>query len=338
MLAKPLCVAAGLALGLPFAISAQAAEFTFKYAHSQTEEAPRSESMRYFEEQLEQRSDGRIDVQLYFNGTLGKEEDVLQQVQMGLLQGYRGGLFAQANPAYLLYTMPFLFNSPEQAIQVMQSQLGEQINAGARENKLYIPVTGMAGGMRQLTNNERAIETVDDLGGLKIRTPPLAPTLKAFEALNASPQQVPYTETYMALRTGVVDGQENPPSNIADMKFYEAQDYLTLLNWQVHPDPFFISAQWYDQLPEDLQSIVTDVAKETMAHSNELWLASEQRYLEQLGQHIQVNEITESARSGFVDAVVPVWEHFIERGDFTHEQLDQALEVIGKHDTTLAAE
>ena len=140
---------ASLAIG--FTTSLQAADFTFKYAHSQTDEAPRSESMRYFKEALEERSDGRIAVELYFNGTLGKEEDVLQQVQMGLIQGYRGGLFAQANPAYLIYTMPFLFTTPEQAIDVMEGELGQAINEGARESQLHIPVTGVAGGMRQLT-------------------------------------------------------------------------------------------------------------------------------------------------------------------------------------------
>ncbi|MDQ7734102.1 TRAP transporter substrate-binding protein [Halomonas sp. SpR1] len=319
-------------LAISFTTTLQAADFTFKYAHSQTDEAPRSESMRYFKEALEERSDGRIAVELYFNGTLGKEEDVLQQVQMGLIQGYRGGLFAQANPAYLIYTMPFLFTTPEQAIEVMEGELGQAINEGARESQLHIPVTGVAGGMRQLTNNVRAVNQVDDLRGLKIRTPPLAPTLRAFEALGASPQQVPYTETYMALRTGVVDGQENPPSNIADMKFHEAQEYMSLLNWQIHPDPFFISAQWYDQLPEELQMIVDDVAQETMTRSNEIWLTSEANYLETLNQQMSINDITDEHRQGFVDAVVPVWEHFVERGDFSQEQLEQVLALTGQEE------
>lgn len=129
----------------------------------------------------------------------------------------------------------------------------------------------------------------------------------------------------MALRTGVVDGQENPPSNIADMKFHEAQEYMSLLNWQIHPDPFFISAQWYDQLPEELQMIVDDVAQETMTRSNEIWLASEANYLETLGEHMSINDIADEHRQGFVDAVVPVWEHFVERGDFSQEQLEQVL-------------
>ncbi|WP_447553288.1 TRAP transporter substrate-binding protein [Vreelandella sp. EE22] len=318
---------ATLALGASFPLLA--ADYTFKYAHSQTDDAPRSESMRFFKETLEERSDGRIAVELYFNGTLGKEEDVLQQVQMGLIQGYRGGLFAQANPAYLIYAMPFLFETPEEAIEVMQSELGQAIDTEARASQLHIPVTGVAGGMRQLTNNVRAVNEVADLRGMKIRTPPLAPTLRAFETLGASPQQVPYTETYMALRTGVVDGQENPPSNIADMKFYEAQEYLTLLNWQIHPDPFFISAQWYDQLPEDLQTLVDEVARDTMAHSNELWLASEANYLETLGEHMAINELRDEARQGFVDAVMPVWDFFVERGDFSREQLDDVLTQTG---------
>ena len=101
-------------------------------------------------------------------------------------------------------------------------------NKGALENGFYIPATGVAGGMRNLTNSVRPIKTVDDIKGLKMRTPPIDVTIRTFKAIGANPQEVPYTETYMALKTGVVDGQENPFSNIVDMKFYEAQKYLSL--------------------------------------------------------------------------------------------------------------
>ncbi|MGQ7249283.1 TRAP transporter substrate-binding protein [Halomonas sp. V046] len=312
------------------ATSVEAADYVFRYGHSHSANHPRSESMRYFEKELETRSDERIDVTLFFDGTLGREEDVIQQVQMGIIQGTRSGLFAQANPAYQLFLMPFLFDDTDQVLEVVHSEIGDQLAAGALDNQIYIPATGLAGGMRQLTNNVHPVRSLDDMHGLKIRTPPFPVTIRAFEALGASPQQIPFTETYMALQTGVVDGQENPPSNIYDMRFQEAQDYLTVLNWQINPDPFFISAKWYRQLPEDLQQIVTEVAEETMERSTTAWLAAEQGFLDRLGETMEIDTLSTAERSEFVEAVAPIWQTFVDDGVFTQQQLDTVLALTGK--------
>ena len=85
----------------------------FKYSNSQSATHPRSKSMLYFEEQLEKKSNGRIKVELFFDGVLGKEAEVLDMVKIGTIQGCRGGLFERANKMYLLYTLPFLFQNPQ---------------------------------------------------------------------------------------------------------------------------------------------------------------------------------------------------------------------------------
>lgn len=302
--------------------------YVFKYSNSQSENHPRSKSMVRFKEEIEAASDGRIQVELYFGGVLGKEADVLDQVKLGTIQGCRGGLFERANPKYLLYTLPFMFENADQVTYLMRSEFGQEINTGAMENGFYIPATGVAGGMRNVTNSVRPIRTVQDIQGLKMRTPPIDVTIRTFEALGANPQQVAYTDTYMALKTGVVDGQENPFSNIVDMKFYEAQKYLSLLNWQVHPDPFYVNPSWYNSLPADLQEIFDEVATETMAYSDEIWLASENSFLEELAKHLEVNEITSRNRQGFVDRVQNVWEYYIEEGYFSQADIDRALSLV----------
>jgi C4-dicarboxylate-binding protein DctP len=184
--------------------------------------------------------------------------------------------------------------------------------------------------MRNVTNSVRPIETVEDIAGLKMRTPPIDVTIRTFQALGANPQQVAYTETYMALKTGVVDGQENPFSNIVDMKFYEAQEYLSLLNWQVHPDPFYVNPDWYNALPEDLQQIFDMVAVQTMMHSDEIWLASENGYLDELRNHLAVNSITPEAREGFVEKVQSVWDYYVTEGYFSQADIDEALAIVSQ--------
>ena len=310
--------------------TAWAEAFVFKYANTQSENHPRSKSMVFFKDMLEKASGGKIKVELYFSGVLGKEAEVLDMVKLGTVQGCRGGLFERANKKYLMYTLPFLFENAEKVVAVMRSDLGKQINEGAMANGFYIPATGVAGGMRNITNSKKPITAVEDLKGLKMRTPPIDVTIRTFKALGANPQQVAYTETYMALKTGVVDGQENPFSNAVDMKFYEAQKYLSVVNWQVHPDPFYVNPGWYKGLPDDLKAVFDAVAEATMIYSDTIWLNSEQGYLNILKDKLEVNFLEEKSRPGFVDGVKSVWQYYVDEGYFSWDEINQALAIANK--------
>jgi C4-dicarboxylate-binding protein DctP len=304
--------------------------FIFKYANTQSENHPRTKSMVFFKNTLEKATQGKIKVELYFSGVLGKEAEVMDMVKMGNVQACRGGLFERANKKYLMYTLPFLFEDADKVVAVMRSDLGQKINKGAMANGFYIPATGVAGGMRNLTCSKRAVNTVDDLKGLKMRTPPIDVTIRTFKALGANPQQVAYTETYMALKTKVVDGQENPFSNVVDMKFYEAQKFLSVLNWQVHPDPFYVNPAWYNGLPDDLKAIFDAVAEATMIYSDTIWLNSEQGYYNILKDKLEVNHCDPKYRKGFVDSVKGVWQYYIDKGYFTWDEINQALAIAAK--------
>lgn len=322
-----------LALVTVFAMGADtvlAQTYVFKYANTQSENHPRSQSMVFFKNTLEKASGGRIKVELYFSGVLGKEAEVLDMVKLGTVQGCRGGLFERANKKYLMYTLPFLFENADKVVTVMRSDLGQAINKGALANGFYIPATGVAGGMRNITNSKRPIATVADLKGLKMRTPPIDVTIRTFKALGANPQQVAYTETYMALKTGVVDGQENPFSNVVDMKFYEAQKYLSVVNWQVHPDPFYVNPAWYNALPDDLKALFDAVAEATMIYSDTIWLNSEQKYFNILKEKLEVNFLAPEAREGFVKGVKGVWQYYVDEGYFTMDEVNQALAIAAK--------
>ncbi len=320
-----LTFALAIALVAGAASSAKAEEYLFKYSNTQSENHPRSKSMVHFKELVEKNSQGKIKVDLFFSGVLGKEAEVLEMVKMGTVQGCRGGLFERANKKFLLYTLPFMFENAKQAAAVMAGPIGQEINKGAMQNGLYIPATGVAGGMRNITNSVRPIKTVEDIKGMKMRTPPIDVTIRTFKALDANPQEVPYTETYMALKTGVVDGQENPFSNIVDMKFYEAQKYLSLVNWQVHPDPFYVNPAWYEALPDDLKKVFDEAAVETMAYSNKIWLESEMGYFDILKDKLEVNELSAKDREGFVAAVAGVWKYYVDEGMCTQADIDAAL-------------
>ncbi|GAI23030.1 unnamed protein product, partial [marine sediment metagenome] len=206
--------------------------------------APRHMSLLVFKQLVEKNSDGAIVVEIYPAGQLGTEGEMTESVKLGTLEATRGGSFDIVAKELSVYMMPFLFKSPEDFVVIARGPIGDEIAEHGLEESVAIVATGDAGGLRQWTNNVRPITSPEDIKGLKMRTPPIESIIKIMEALGANPVSIPYAELYMALKTGVADGEENPLVNIGDKKFYEVQKYITMSNYQIHPDPFFVNAEW----------------------------------------------------------------------------------------------
>ena len=296
----------GLMLFSGQALAADA--YLFKYSNSQSDTHPRSVSMYFFKDLVEQASGGRIKVELYTSGVLGKEAEVLDMVKTGALQGCRGGLFERANKMYLLYTLPFFFDNTDQVLKLMRGGFGKKVNADAAKNGIYIPACGVAGGFRNITNNLRPIAKPEDLKGPQDAHAAHRHDHQNLQDPGANPQMVAYTEVYMALKSNVVDGQENPFSNTVDMKFYEAQKYLSVVNWQIHPDPFYVNPDWYKALPDDLKNIFDASAKAAMIYSDTIWLNSENNYFNVLKAQLKTNTLTPEDTAKFAKAAKPVWQ------------------------------
>ena len=229
--------------------------YIFKYANEQPESAIRSQSMLFFKKQLETKTKDKIKVELFFSGVLGNERELMGLVATGVLQGTRGGFFADANPKFNLITLPFLVDGWDQALRLVNSSFMQKINIGARDNGFHIPATGISQGFRAYTNNKKPIKHPNDLKGMKMRVPMQEVYVQTALAFGANPQELPFIEVYQALQTGVVDGQDNAPSNIWDFKIYEVSNYLTINNYATGPDPFMVNLKWYESLPNNLQKI-----------------------------------------------------------------------------------
>ena len=299
-------------------------QLVFKYANEQPEMALRSQSMLFFEKELERRSGGRIEVQLFFGGVLGNERELMDLVATGALQGTRGGFFADANPKYNLFTLPFLVDDWDQALRLVNSDFMSEVNKGAQERGFHVPATGVSQGFRAHTNNRRPIRSPEDLKGLKMRVPAQEVYVQTARAFGANPQEIPYLDVYQALQTGVVDGQDNAPANIWDFKVHEVSKYLTISNYATGPDPLIVNLAWYQSLPEELRSVFDEVARETMALSDRLNREKEAEYIEKLSAKLEVNRLEGDALQPFREAVRPVYQYFIEKGDFSQADLEAA--------------
>ena len=302
-----------------------------KIGHSQSMESPRHISLLKFEELVEERTDGVVDVQIFPSAQLGTEQEMVEAVKMGTLQGSRAGMFDLVSNQLSIYMMPFLFDNVESFQKITRGPIGDKIAATANAVGVEIIATGDAGGFRQWTNNVRPIKTPADMKGLKMRAPGVATIQDTLTAFGANVVSIAYNETYQALKTGVADGQENPFVNINDMKFYEVQKYLTVANYQVHPDPFYINKAWLDGLDPAIKQTIIDCAKEMMDYSDQLMTEGNKSAYDVIKDSgVEIYELTPEERQVFIDAAQPIYDKYISEGIIDEELFNEVLAELGK--------
>ncbi len=301
--------------------------YTMKFGHSMPNDTSRHQSLLKFKDYVESKSEGQIVVEIYPSGQLGKEAEMLEALKLGSQEGYIGGVFDSITPKLNLYLMPFLFADQDALMRFADSDLAAQINKDAEQYGIKLLANGDAGS-RNVTNNIRPVHTPADMKGLKMRTPPVEAIIKTMEALGANPVSIPYVEVYMALKTGVADGQENPFMNIATMKFQEVQKYMTIMHYLFNPEPFCVALDWYNSLPADLQQIVQEGADLYTAEQNKMRADSSDQYLQIIKDAgVEVYTPTAAERQQFIEACAPVYDYYIGKGFFTQAELEEAIAI-----------
>ena len=286
--------------------------------------------MDFFKIELEKRTNGKIKVENYFSAVLGTEFEVLDMVATGMLQGTRSGGFTNVNKKYYIFMLPFLVENWDQALKLLSSDFTKKINEESRVNGFHVPACGISQGFRAHTNNVKPIESPDDLSGLKMRVPPQEVYVISAKTLGVNPQELPYSEAYMALKLGVVDGQDNAVSNIWDYKIYEVQKYLTITNYATGPDPFIVNLEWYNTLPENLKNIFDEVAVEAMNYSDQMNREKEAEYLKLLSEELNTNYVSPENLEKFREATKPVYQYFIDKKYFTWDDINEARACINE--------
>lgn len=303
--------------------------FTMTVGHAQPEGNPRYVSMEKFAADVAEKTHGHVTVDVFGNGQLGTEKEMLEQVVGGMIEGMRGGQF-DFSPRLLMFTLPFLTNTRAEVTALLQSDLAKKVCAEAEETTGTIIINLCdAGGYRQFSNGVHPIKTPDDLKGLKMRTNGMKTIDMTFIALGATTTTVPYSELYMGLKTGIADGQENPWVNVEGMKFYEVQKYFTEVNYQFHPDPFYVNADWWNGLPEEFQAIIMECATEMGAYNDELIDANSDAAKQKIidsGAEVYVPTADELA--AFQAAVAGVYQQCVTEGICSQEELDEMLAIV----------
>ena len=303
--------------------------YTMIVGHAQPESNPRYISMEKFAADVAEKTNGHVTVEVFGNGQLGTEKEMLEQVVQGVTQGMRGGQF-DFSPRLLMFTLPFLTNTREEVTALLQSDLAKKVSAEAEATTGTVIINLCdAGGYRQFSNNTRPITKPEDLKGLKMRTNGMKTIDMTFQAMGANTVSVPYADLYMGLKTAIADGQENPWVNVEGMKFYEVQKYFTQVNYQFHPDPFYVNAEWWNSLPEEFRTILSECAT-AMGEYNDQLIDQNSDAAKQvvIDAGCEVYIPTAEELAAFQEACQPVYAQAVAEGICTQEELDEMLAIV----------
>ena len=259
-------VLASFCFVLGMSLPAQAEDvYKVKVAHEDITEAPVHLAFELFKELAEKRSDGRLQITIYPNETLGTNRETIESAQLGAIQMLRtpSGVLAPFVPEMALLDIPFMFNSYDEARTTVESPDLKKFMADACAKKGIVFFGYYEQGFRNITNSKKSIWKLEDLKGLKLRTMEAPLHMTNFKALGASPTPMAWGELFTALQQGVVDGQENPFYVIIDAKFPEVQSYMSITNHIYDAFPNLASKKWWDKLPADLQKILVDCMEES---------------------------------------------------------------------------
>ncbi|MBX2884337.1 MAG: DctP family TRAP transporter solute-binding subunit [Granulosicoccus sp.] len=297
------------------------AEKTMRIGHLNPEGATESHSgamTTVFKSLVETATNGEIKVELFANGQLGKDNEVIQQVRDGIVESCisSSGGVAQHYPPIGIFDVPFAFPNINAAHDVIDvdsefgSMLAEDIQA-----ETGLKVLGMldSGGFFAMTNSKKPIETVADMEGLRIRTMTLPTHEAIISSLGGQPTALPWAEVYTALQTGVADGQMNPVPIIAFAKFEEVQKYLSITNHIITPYVWFINQEFYDSLTDEEKSIVDWASRVAVDAGRGISRVQEATSLPVLAEKMDINAVPPAELAKFAAAAQPAVEALIEK-------------------------
>lgn len=255
-----------------------------KLGHVWPDSEIQAQAVEKFKEEVEKLTDGKLEIQIYGNGTLGDDNELVEGLDIGTTDIWVGGagVLSSASETAQIFTVPFMFDSQEHFETVYNGEVGQEIAESITKESGARILSYLSRGARMITANKE-IKTPDDLAGLKIRVPDSPVFVKSFEALGAAPSPMAFGEVFTALQQGVIDGQENPLSLIYNSKFNEVQDYVIKTAHVREPITIVISDAMFNSLSGDFQDALMKAANgEAKSYTAEEVSTGEKKYLKLL--------------------------------------------------------
>lgn len=292
------------------------AQTVIKFSHVVAQDTPKGKAAEFFAKKAEELTGGKVKVEVYANSALYKDKEEMEALQLGSVQMLAPSL-AKFGPLgvqdFEVFDLPYIFKDYDALHAVTKGEVGKML-LGKLEDK---GITGLAywdNGFKIMSANAPVI-TPDDFLGLKMRIQSSKVLEAEMNALGAVPQVMAFSEVYQALQTGVVDGTENPPSNMYTQKMNEVQKHATISNHGYLGYAVIVNKQFWDGLPEDVRAGLDKAMAEATDYANGIAKAENEAALEAMkaAGTTEFHEMTEEERATWVEVLTPVHDEMADR-------------------------
>jgi tripartite ATP-independent transporter DctP family solute receptor len=286
------------------------AQVTLRSADIHPDGYPTVEAVIYAGKLLEERTGGRVKIQMFNNRQLGEEKDTIEQTRFGVIDMNRVNTapFNNLVPETQVLGLPFLFRDVDHMHKVVDGEIGEEILKAFEPHGL-VGLAFYDSGARSFYTTKKPIKSLDDMKGLKIRVQQSDLWIAMMKAFGANPTPMPFGEVYSALQTGVVDGAENNWPSYESSRHFEVSKFYSLTEHSLTPEVLVVSKIAYDRLSPDDQAALRSAAKESVGKMRELWTAREKASEEKVRTGgVEVSTIDKAA---FIAAMKPVYDEYV---------------------------
>ena len=279
-----------------------------------------------FAKRANERLAGKAKVVVYGSSQLGGDSDMMKKLKLGTIDlSEPSTVLSSYVASFGLFEMPYLVKDREHMKRIRDQVLWPTM-APEAEKQGYRILGVWENGFRQITNNKHPIKVPEDLKGIKLRVPQGEWRVKMFQAYGANPSPLAFSEVFVALQTGVMDGQENPLAQIDSARFYEVQKYLSMTG-HVYTPSYLIAGRSWSKFDPEVQKVLTEVGKEMQDVALQMGEQFDNDLLKKMkAAGIQVNEVDKDA---FVKASDAVYQEFAKQVPEGKALIDKSL-ALGK--------
>ncbi|WP_316014117.1 TRAP transporter substrate-binding protein [Roseobacter sp. HKCCA0434] len=300
--------------------AAMACEVTLRSSDTHPEGYPTVTAVQHMGELLEERSDGRLCIEVFHSAQLGEEADTIEQTQLGVIDMNRVSLgpFNNIIEETKVFSLPYIFRSVDHMHRVVDGEIGQDILAEFEEHDL-VGLAYFDGGARSFYNSQKPITSIDDIEGMSFRVMQSDVFVDMVDALGGNATPMPYGEVYTSIQTGAIDGAENNWPSFESSGHYEVAGYYTLDEHLIVPEVLVMSKTAWDRLSAEDQELVRQAAKDAVPYMREQWQAREAASEEQV-RAAGVEIIEDIDKTPFIEAMGPVYD--------THVTSDALRELV----------
>jgi tripartite ATP-independent transporter DctP family solute receptor len=283
-----------------------------KFSHVVAENTPKGLAVDRFSQLVKDKSNGRVEVQVFPNGILHSDQTEMDALRRGDIQMIAPAFSNLANriPAWSVLDLPYVFRDQQDVEQAFHGKIGGMLF----ETLEPLNMKGLAfwsNGFKQMTSN-KPIRTPQDFAGQRFRIIQ-SPVLEAqFRTLGATAQGAPFNDVYRKLANNEVDGQENTISNIYSKRLYQVQKYMTVSNHGYLGYAVIINKSFWEKLPPDVQRVLTEALEEATAYSDQIAVSMNEQQWKQLTKEssMEIHVLTPQEQAVWREALQPVYKSF----------------------------